>query len=146
MRARGVTLLEQVLVLGLMALVLWTARPVLSGVLLRWRLGSGLHQVRMVLLEAQAREMADGKSRRVDFAPGSGRLAVEVLRNGAWAAEQTLDLPGEVQVQDTSFAQHRMAFSGLGAPDAGGEVVLRAGTRTGRVRVEPTTGMVRCLP
>lgn len=151
-QSRGATLLEAVVVLGILAVVLtftWSA----AGPLMR-RLA--LHSAAGVLLSdlraAQARAIAEhrpGRSHGIAFAVGSDRYTIIVRDGSRRIPGRVVRLPPGVRTAYARFgggSPTTAMFSGLslfGAPSGAGTVTLQGGGSRLCVRVLPATGRIR---
>jgi type II secretory pathway pseudopilin PulG len=149
---RGATLLEAVVVLGILGVVLtftWSA----AGPLAR-RLA--LHSAASVLLSdlraAQARAIAEhrpGRSHGIAFAVGSDRYTIIVREGSRRIPGRVVRLPSGVRTPYARFgggSPTTAMFSGLslfGAPSGAGTVTLQAGSSRLCLRVVPATGRIR---
>jgi Tfp pilus assembly protein FimT len=151
-QTRGATLLEAVVVLGILGVVLtftWSA----AGPLMR-RLA--LHSAASVLLSelraAQARAIAEhrpGRSHGIAFAVGSDHYTIIVREGSRRVPGRVVRLPSGVRTTYARFgggSPQTAMFSGtslFGAPSGAGTVTLHAGGSRLCVRVVPATGRIR---
>ncbi|MGH2348631.1 MAG: prepilin-type N-terminal cleavage/methylation domain-containing protein [bacterium] len=149
---RGATLLEVVVVLGILGVVFaftWSAAGSLARRLALRAAGTVLVSE---LRAAQARAIAEhrsGRSHGIAFAVGADRYTVIVREGSRRTPGRVVRLPSGVRTTYARFGggspQTAMfsASSLFGAPSGAGTVTLQAGGSRLCVRVVPATGRIR---
>ena len=108
---KGVTLLELMLVLGIITLLMAMAWPAFEGMLATHRLQSGAEQLRNLVREGRRQAIADGLAYRVDILPETGAyrlvLATDPL-NEPVAEEELTGLASEDSAEEDVFEPLRL--------------------------------------
>lgn len=145
-RARGFTLLELLVVLGLAAIILALVLPRLGGGLEGLRVRTAARQVAALLRSARVHAIAGGQTVAVTVDPRGGTLQVEPP--GRTGAPSRLAMPQGVRLAVLDEAARprrdrptRIRFSPRGGSDGGALDVTGAGRRISIV-VDPLTGRV----
>jgi prepilin-type N-terminal cleavage/methylation domain-containing protein len=146
-RRRGVTLLELLLVLAIVAVFAAMAAPRYGRASARYRLDLAARRVATDLRLAQTHAKAASSSRTVMFSAGTEQyqlLNVPAL-DGA-VGSYTVFLSAEPYRVDLVWADFggaaQITFNGWGLPGAGGTVVISAGGQQKSIMVAGDTGQV----
>jgi prepilin-type N-terminal cleavage/methylation domain-containing protein len=132
----GFTLIELILVLATVAVVAAMAAPRYAGALANYRSRCAAQRVATDLAAAAAEALAQSSARTVRFDRAAaaytvnGGAPVRLDQEPYRAALVSVDLGGDEAI----------TFDGYGAPDSGGTIVVRSGSFTRSVRVDPLTG------
>jgi Tfp pilus assembly protein FimT len=142
----GYTLFELIVVVTLIVLIGTLTLPSLTGVFADARLDASADMIRARMADARSMAMAQGRTFRFGFLPGSGKFQIAADDSPLWDAVDTSGpaesddhLRGEL-LQDVIFGTDANAFAGVGTPNPGGAwqvggIFISDGT--GRASVNP---------
>jgi len=142
---KGVTLIELIVVLAIIAIGAVLAVPNLGPWLANYRLRSATRDITSTLRTAQMKAVSINLDHRVSFTEGTGSAASYVLQRntgGVWVSEGVSQtLPTGIQLT-TNFPNEIVVFKPNSAVEQGGSISLQnpKGTRT--ITVLPSTGRI----
>lgn len=142
---KGVTLIELVVVMVIIALGAVMMVPNIGRWLPNYRLRSAARDITSILRSAQMKAVSNNREYRVSFTEGTGNTGSYILErdSGGFAADSPAQaLPPGIQMT-TNFNNDRVTFKTNSAADAGGTVVLQnpQGTQR-RITVALSTGRI----
>lgn len=144
MRERGYSLLELIVVLGLMGILLTLAVFAQAAMRERLRLASAARQVATDLAVARMRAISRNREQRLLFTPGSTQyLAQERAGAGFDDAGPRRDLPTGVRIDDCTAPGDAVTFRPRGGAGSFGTVVLGASSGATRSVTVSITGRTR---
>lgn len=108
MNKKGVTVVELLVTVGLLAILVVTAVPGLQSLFIRLEIHNGLRTVTAALSTARYQAIQENRPVRVEVVPG--RLLLSVDDGDGWQAARSFDLGGKLRVN----ANSRPVFSPLG--------------------------------
>jgi Tfp pilus assembly protein FimT len=108
MNKKGVTIVELLVTVGLLAILVVTAVPGLQSLFIRLEIHNGLRTVTAALSTARYQAIQENRPVRVEVVPG--RLLLSVDDGDGWQAARSFDLGGKLRVN----ANSRPVFSPLG--------------------------------
>jgi type II secretory pathway pseudopilin PulG len=143
----GWSLLEIVLVLAIVGVLAAVAAPRYAQAGARYRADLAARRIRADLCLAQSQARAASAPRSVSFLPGPAQYQLlGVLSPDGVAGDYTVALSAEpyrAELVSASFnGSLQVVFNGWGLPDAGGTVVVRAGSEQRTVVLDGGTGRV----
>lgn len=143
----GFTLLELILVLGIMVTFAGLAIPRYSNALFRHQADLAARRVVADLRQAQSYAKTASASCTVSFSPTTERYElVGVPSFDGQAGDYTVDLsiaPYEAKLASVDFnGDSQVVFDGWGVPDSSGTVVVTIGSEQRTVVVDGQTGQV----
>ena len=142
---RAFSLIELVMVIGIMAIVAAIATPRYAQSVARYRVQTGARRMVQDLAMARERARSLGASQTVVFNPRSDSYQIAGVRalNGT-GSDYTVDLAGGLyrsKLVSANFGGDRtVVFNGYGYPDSGGTAVVRIGDITKTVVLDAQTG------
>ena len=142
---RGFSLLELVLVLGIVGVVAGVAAPRLTGATMRYRVALTARRIAADLGLAQSWARTSSKNQTVAFdAAGTGyrMTGVRTLDNRSWNYEVSFGSdPHQITLVSVDFGgDPNVVFDAYGAPDSGGTVVIRADGTQKTITLDAYTG------
>lgn len=146
-RRTGFTLLEMVLVLGIVAAIVAVAAPRYANSLNYYRADLASKRVAADLAMARNNAWAAGARRTATFTVGTNSYVMTGIRGLNQAtADYAVNLASEPYystINSVSFGgAASVTFDGYGMPDHGGSVVIQAGTIRKTVQLDANSGAV----
>ena len=146
MNKKGVTLIELIVVMAIIAIGAVLAIPNLGPWLANYRLRTATRDITSTLRTAQMKAVSINLDHRVTFTEGTGNAGSYVLERNTggvdWIREGVSQtLPAGIQLT-TNFPNKRVVFKPNSAVEQGGSISLQnpRGTRT--ITVSPSTGRI----
>lgn len=141
----GVTLLELMLVLALMAIIAAIAAPRYAASIARYRVDMAARRIVEDLAFAQSTAKATSSARTVIFSVENNKYLMPGLSGlDAVPGDYTVKLsepPYEAKLTSANLGgDSQITFNGWGAPDSGGTVVLTVGSGQRTVTVDSVSG------
>jgi len=144
--ARGLTLVEVVLTMAIIAIISAIAVPRYAGAASRYRVEAACRRIVYDLQTAQTRAVATSTAITVSFDTLAAAYTASYPDPEQPAKNYTVDLtrdPYAAQIVSAVFGNaNSFTFNGYGLPSAGGTVVVKSGTSTGTLTIDPDTGAV----
>ncbi|MGE5591116.1 MAG: hypothetical protein ACM3ZA_10945 [Bacillota bacterium] len=143
----GFTLMEALVLLGLLAVLAGLAIPAVASTSATARLERAAAEYAALLQDARSNAVAEAVSWAVDT-PAGPNPTVALLRlepGGVWQTDRSITLEGVEGVEVTPPGLSRVVFRPSGGPDQGCSVTLAASGRPDRTRsiaIAPATGRV----
>jgi prepilin-type N-terminal cleavage/methylation domain-containing protein len=142
-KVRSFTLIELMVVIAILAILATVLIPRSSGFLDRNTAKSVAKELRELIRFYQQKSLAESRSYRISFYPGSSNYKVEIGTGLGYTTVETLRLKYGVFVSWTSLAFNRVEFDRNGGPTPqGGEVALKRGQQEVILDIEDQTGSV----
>jgi prepilin-type N-terminal cleavage/methylation domain-containing protein len=144
-RRRAFSLAELLVAVAILAILAAIALPRYHSALDNYRLSAAAQRVAADLNLARESARTASQSRTASFKVAQGYYEIPNLRDETRRSETyTIDLardPFVARIESAGFGGDAdVVFDGFGAPDSGGTVVLRVGSRTMSVVVDAATG------
>ncbi|HHW55220.1 MAG: prepilin-type N-terminal cleavage/methylation domain-containing protein [bacterium] len=140
MGSRGYTFIELILVLMLLALLATITWPSLQASLDRFVLEETAWRIAREIRLVQQMAVVEGEWFQIQFLHNSDRLRI----SGPSIDPILIDLPPQIDLQQTTFTNQEVFFYPSGAPSMGGTVPLANGRGEKRfIRVTVGAGRVR---
>ena len=145
MNRRGITLMELIVVMAIIALGAVLMVPNIAGWLPNYRLRSATRDVVSSLRVAQMKAVASNVAYRVSFNNGNNSYVIQRSSGGLFLDEGgTQTLPSGVIFNGVSFGGNVFVSFNPNATASGGSAILRNSKGTQKtIIVSPTTGRVR---
>lgn len=142
----GFSLIELMLVIGIIAVFSAMAAPRYAGSLYRYRADAAAKRISADITMAQSRARATASSRSLIFSGNTYRIPSE--RDLAVAANTyAVDLttaPYFVSISTVNFGgAATLTFNGYGVPSAAGSITIRSGPTTRAISVDADSGTVK---
>jgi len=147
---RGVTAVELVVVILILAIVAAAAVPRYADNLMRARVDAAARRIVADLTAAQARAKATSSSQTVTFVvppQGSQYQIVGMKDPDHPGAAYVVDLaasPYQVSLSSVNLGgDTTLVYNGYGVPDSAGAIVVQAGNYTKTITIDPSTGIAK---
>ena len=93
--------------------------------------------------ETQGLSIAKRKIYEITFSPAAEEYSISYIEGATTVPVETMELGGNVEIQNTTFPLESVAFNLFGAPTTGGDVILaNPKGETVTVSITPATGRV----
>jgi len=143
--AHAFTLFELVVVLSIMTIMASIVAPKYASAVARYRLESAARRIVADIEQTKALARASGTTQVMSFIPSTNSYSIVGLVTGSnRGADYTVKLsqpPYSVTLQSASFAgMNDLRFGGFGLPADGGTIVVRSGSDTRTVTIDPASG------
>jgi type IV fimbrial biogenesis protein FimT len=142
-KQRGVTLLELVIVMVIIALGAVALAPNIGAWLPGYRLRSASRDIVSTLRVAQMKAVSNNQEHRVLFNPGAGTYILQ-RNSGGWIADgASQPLPSGIQINSITFAGNNAQFNTNSSSSSGSITLRNSKGTTKRITLTPSTGRVR---
>jgi prepilin-type N-terminal cleavage/methylation domain-containing protein len=142
---RGFSLLELVLVLGIITILAAIAQPRYGAATSRYRADLAARRIVQDLALAQATAKAKGAAQTVRIRQGADQVVLfdtaALDRHLPTYCTYLSDSPYKADITSSVFnGDNYIIFDGWGLPDSGGIAVLSVGSETRTITIDPDTG------
>lgn len=141
-RARGLSLIELVMVVAIVGIVWVIAIPRYGAAQDRYRADGAAQRIMLDLTRAQAEARATSSSRELLYSPSSHSYLIREAGNKpAYVNVKLGEAPFQADLKAATLGgDTAIVFNGLGVPDSGGSIVLQVGRQVRTITVSPGTG------
>lgn len=144
MSRRAFTLVELVLVIGIIAIAAAIAIPRYADALLRYRADAAARRISGDLALARSRANTTSTAHSVVFSVAANEYRIPEMADASTGAAYTVrlgDAPYRATLVSASFGgESQVSFNGYGVPNCGGALLIRAGSVERTVVLDATSG------
>lgn len=147
--ASAYTLFELVVTMSILTILASVAAPKYAGAVARYKVDSAARKLIADIDQTRALARASGSNRIIRFAPTGDSYTIVGLRTRATVkSDYSVSLgapPYSIKLESASFAgSSELEFNGHGIPTDGGSIVLRGGSITKTIVIDPASGAAQC--